>query len=134
MTDVNFDLVELKNSKIRGAGLGCFSTTLIPAGTLIGPYHGKYLTAKERNRVKNGVYMWKIHDDRFVDARHYPDNNPLRYVNGAKTKKQREKVNCIVKFIGATPEDEKIYYLTTRDIPRGEELIISYGNNYFIHE
>lgn len=131
--DINMELVEVKKSKIRNAGLGCFARTLIPAGTLIGPYHGKRLTAKQRRRVKSGVYIWKVHDDLFIDAIRHKENNPLRYVNGAKTPLQTSRINCIVKFLGPSPSEENVYYLVTKDIHPGEELIISYGKNYFVH-
>lgn len=129
--DTNFHLLELKKSKIRNAGRGCFAKTLIPAGTLIGPYHGRYMTLGERNRVKNGAYIWKINENRYVDAAKFDKNNPLRFVNGAKTEIQKSKINCIVKFIGSRPDDEKVYYMTTRDIHPGDELLISYGSTYF---
>lgn len=129
--DINFGLVELKKSKIRNAGIGVFAKTTIPIGTLIGPYHGRYMTLEQRNRVRNGTFIWKIHDNLYVDAKKYKKNNPLRYVNGAKTKLQKEKINCEVKFLGKDPDHLKIYYITTKNILPGEELIISYGDSYF---
>lgn len=129
--DIHLNLLEVRPSKIRNAGSGCFAKTVIPAGTVLGPYHGKYMTAKQRAKVQDGTYIWKIHEDRFVDAVRHDKNNPLRYVNGSKTTTQKKKINCEVKFIGTEPENEKVYYITTRTIPKDEELIISYGNNYF---
>ena len=134
MKNKNLHLVEVRPSLLRGAGKGCFAVTILPAGTILGPFHGKHLTAEERKKVNDSTYIWKIDDNLYVDAKEIPNHNPLRYVNGTKTKSQRAKTNCIVKFIGATPADEKVYYLTVRDIAPGEELLISYGNNYFIHE
>lgn len=129
---LNLGLLELKKSKIRNAGIGCFAKTTIPAGTIIGPYDGKYMTLKQRNRVQDGTYIWKITDNLFVDAKAFTKNNPLRYVNGAKTTLQKSKINCEVRFIGKDPSSLKVYYMTTKNILPGEELIISYGNNYFI--
>jgi hypothetical protein len=128
---MNLGLVEIRKSKIRNAGDGCFASTFIPKGTLLGPYRGKYMTAKERASVSNGAYIWKINENRFIDAIHHVKNNPLRYVNGAKTPTQTSRINCAVRFIGDTPSKEKVYYITTKDIPHGEELIISYGKIYF---
>lgn len=129
--DNNLHLLQLKKSKIRNAGTGCFAQTMIPSGTILGPYNGKYMTWKERQNVDNGMYIWRINDDRYVDAREYTTNNPLRYVNGAKTKQQQKKINCVVKMIGKDSSCEKVYYLTTRDILPNEELLISYGSTYF---
>lgn len=124
--NVNLDLLELKKSKIRNAGIGCFSKTIIPAGTMIGPYNGRYMKLIERNKVRDGTYIWKINNDLFVDGKKFKKNNPLRYVNGAKTALQKSKINCEVKFINS-----KVYYMTIRDILPNEELIISYGDHYF---
>lgn len=129
--DLNLELLELKKSKIRNAGIGCFAKTFIPMGTLLGPYKGRYLTRKERNRIRNGLYIWKLTEDRYVDAKHFKKDNPLRYVNGAKTKLQEEKINCEVKFLGRRPSEWKVYYITNRTILPGEELIVSYGDYYF---
>jgi SET domain-containing protein len=130
--DLNLDLIEVKKSKIRGAGLGAFAKTTIPAGTLMGPYHGRYMTTSQRNRVRDGTYIWKINDDLYVDAKPIRKNNPLRYVNGAKTSLQKKKINCEVKFFGATPSTMKVYYMTTKDVLPNEELLVSYGDYYFI--
>ncbi len=126
---INLNLVKVAPSKLHG--LGAFANTHIPEGTIIGPYKGKYMTPEERSLVKDGTYIWKINEHRFVDAKNHTKNNPLRYVNGAKTKGQKKKINMVMMNIGKTPKTEKVYYMAVRNIPRGEELIISYGNNYF---
>lgn len=127
--EINLDLVDVRPSTLRGAGKGCFAATVIPAGTLIGPFRGNYLTAEARRKVLDGTYIWKIHDDRYVDARELLHRNPLRYVNGAKTASQKSKINLVVKFL-----DSHVYYLTTRDIPKDTELLIDYGKDYFKHK
>lgn len=129
--DVNLGLLELKKSKIRNAGIGCFAKTTIPAGTIMGPYHGRYMTRRQRDKVRDGTYIWKIHDDLYVDAKRFRHNNPLRYVNGAKTKLQKGRINCEVKFLGSDLSAQKVYYMTTRDVMPGEELLVSYGDTYF---
>ena len=127
----NLHLVQVQQSKIRNAGLGCFASTFIPAGTIIGPYKGKYMTLRQRNKVTDGAYVWKIDENRFVDAIGHTKNNPLRYVNGTKTPLQKSRTNCAVKFLGETSK-ECVYYMTIKDIMPGEELLVSYGDNYFI--
>lgn len=128
---MNTHLLELKKSKIRNAGIGVFAKTVIPSSTLMGPYKGEYLNLKKRNERKDGTYIWKIHDNLYVDAKKFKKNNLLRYVNGAKTNIQKSKINCEVKFIGPSINKLKVYYIAIKDILPGEELIISYGNNYF---
>lgn len=131
--ELNLGLLEVKPSKIRNAGMGCFARTTIPAGTLLGPYNGKHMDLKQRNKVCNdGTYIWKIHDNLYVDAYQFKKNNPLRYVNGTKTKRQKEKLNCDVKFLGPNHNHLKVYYMTTKNILPGEELLVSYGDKYFV--
>jgi SET domain-containing protein len=125
-------LLEIKKSKIRNAGDGCFAKTIIPSGTIMGPYHGRYMDRKQRNRVMDATYIWKIHDNLFVDAKRFKKDNPLRYINGSKTSVQKKKINCDVKFIGPDHNNLKVYYMATKNILPGEELIISYGNTYFL--
>lgn len=129
--DTHLDLLDVRKSNIRNAGVGCFAKTMIPHGTLMGPYKGRYMNRKQRNRLSNGTFIWKINDDRYVDGIDHRENNPLRYVNGAKTKIQKSKINCIVKMIGSSPQNEKVFYMATKDIKPNEELIISYGSTYF---
>jgi SET domain-containing protein len=128
---INLHLLTVEPSKIRNAGLGCFAAVFIPAGTIIGPYKGKYMTLRQRNDIMNGAYIWKINENRFVDAIDHIKNNPLRYVNGTKTPLQKNRTNCAVKFLGPTNK-ERVYYMTIKDIKKGEELLVSYGNNYFL--
>jgi hypothetical protein len=131
--NVNLNLVEVKPSKIHGSGgFASEKGPIIPAGTIIGPYKGKYMNLEERNKVMDGTYIWKINDNRFVDAKDCMKSNPLRFVNGAKTKSQRKKINCRMMNIGKYPSTEKVYYITTKNIKPGEELLIDYGPFYFI--
>jgi hypothetical protein len=129
----NLGLLEVRKSKIRNAGMGCFAKTMIPAGIILGGYHGRHMTRAERDRVRDGAYIWKIHDNLYVDAKNHKSRktNPLRYVNGAKTKRQQDKINCEVRFFGVDPSSLRVYYIATRNIFPGEELIISYGDSYF---
>ena len=126
---VNLNLLEVKPSKIHG--MGAFAKTSIPEGTVMGPYKGRYMTAEERAHVDDGAYIWKINENRFVDAKFSQKNNPLRYINGAKTKSQKKKVNCEMRNVGKFPCCEKVYYVTTKNVPAVEELIIDYGPYYF---
>lgn len=126
----NLHLLQVRPSPIHG--LGAFALTNIPRGTLIGPYKGKYLTAAQRKNVVNGAYMWKIHQNLYVDAMNFVTNNPLRYVNGSKTKAQQALVNCEMRVLQDAKGKKRIFYIITKDVPKDKEIIISYGNNYFV--
>jgi hypothetical protein len=126
MKNKNLHLVEVRPSLLRGAGNGCFAMTLLPAGTILGPFHGKHLTSEERKKVNDGTYIWKIDDNLYVDAKDFPNHNPLRYVNGAKTKSQRTKIN-----LRMIPKNNQVFYMTIRNVLPNEELIIDYGPDFF---
>merc|ERR1712224_585110 len=62
----------------------------------------------------------------YVDAEPANFSNWTRYVNGAKTKEQRKKVNMEVYQYG-----QKLYYRSSEDIDTDEELLIDYGSDYW---
>lgn len=129
----NLHLLELKPSPYHGTG--AFAKTFIQEGTLIGPYMGQHMTADQRKtQVQDYTYLWKINDKYYVDAKNFlHKGNPLPFVNGARTSAQRKKINCVMMNIGPCPSKEKVYYMTTKNILPGEELLIDYGSAYFKH-
>jgi len=120
----------IKKSKIKNAGKGVFAKYFLPKGTYIGYYKGDYITPEQKYSLKNHQYVWQIklgNEIYYIDGYKYKHNNPLRYVNGVKTLKQKRNTN-----VYAYQYDKKIHYKTLRDIEKGEELLIDYGDNYFI--
>lgn len=141
------DNFELKESKIKGAGLGIFAKTNIKARTGLGEYMGVFVSIKEFNEFSPEQkevgfdYGWEIHDFRgnknrpkgfklreqstigYVDAKDPTKSNYLRYINHP-AKDLEENV---------TPYqlNGKIFYMTARDIKEGEELYVNYGPQYF---
>ena len=113
----------VKKSKIRGAGLGLFANMDFPADVVLGEYWGVRTTTKPAN----GRYVWHIDT---IDGSVYIDaaNNdcPLRFVNGAKTERQHERINCKTYISHGA-----LLYVTTRAVKAGEELIVDYGPYYW---
>ena len=69
----------------------------------------------------------QINDDNrnvifYVDAIHEQASNWMRFVNSAM---ESDGANCIVRQV-----DYDIYFLTNREIKKGEELMIWYGTRY----
>jgi len=90
---------------------------------LAGP--SKVLTREDKNSAhecsnKNGFV--------YVDAVPVKDEekNPLRYVNGAQTEYEKNKVNVEAFFA-----DDRVWYYTTRDVQSGAELMVDYGGGYW---
>lgn len=145
----------VRDSEFSGAGSGLFSECDLPAGTLLGEYIGKvYSTAW---KVPNdGAYTWKVpacDDDRvltradqvawdtcgnrngfvYIDAQDIDrvrgsHANPLRFVNGAAKLEQRHLVN-----VDALLRSRRVFYFASRPLNRGDELVIDYGPQYWLH-
>ena len=113
----------VKKSKIRGAGLGLFANMDFPADAVLGEYWGVRTTTKPAN----GRYTWRVDTDDgpvYIDAAQ--NDCPLRFVNGAKTERQHERINC-----KTYTSHGALLYVTTRAVKAGEELIIDYGPYYW---
>lgn len=112
-------------STIRGAGKGLFAAEDIRKGTRIGQYCGK----RTRTYPRNADYAFAIDNGRktehYIDAR--KSRCLLKYVNGARTRKQHRRVN-----LEAYQYKKNIYYRSTRNIKKGEELILDYGDDYWV--
>ncbi|KAH3749527.1 hypothetical protein DPMN_184025, partial [Dreissena polymorpha] len=91
------DCLEIKTSKIAGAGLGVFSKEELESRIMFGPYRGDIT-----DDHKSG-YCWqgKIYKDgkgsHFVDAQNKANSNWMRYVNCAMTEADRNLVGLQYK-------------------------------------
>ena len=88
------------------------------------------MNARQYDKVKNDDYIWSLEINRkemFIDAKPIIKNNKLRYVNGAKTKAQKKKIN-----VESYQYNKQIRYRTTKKVKEGQEFIIDYGDEYFI--
>ncbi|XP_052268103.1 zinc finger protein 726-like isoform X2 [Dreissena polymorpha] len=102
------DCLEIKTSKIAGAGLGVFSKEGLQSKIMFGPYGGAIIT----DNHKSG-YCWK--DGKEATA----TSNWMRYVNCAMKEADTNLV--------ALQNKEGIYYCTLKPVSPGEELLVWYG-------
>ena len=63
----------------------------------------------------------------FIDAAKEKPGRELRFINGAHGKKQQKMIN-----VESYQYAEKIFYRARKNINPGEELIIDYGDNYWV--
>ena len=122
--------LDVRASRIRGAGKGLFAATDLPAGTRLGEYTGHRTKAQPRN----GNYVWEVNiyhpngsfsHHEYVDARRTP-TCILRYANGARTPAQRRLINTeMYQHRG------RVFYRTTKRVRRGTEIIVDYGEEYW---
>ena len=89
--------VYVKQSSIKQAGDGLFATKFIKKNTrLPEPYKGKLLTKQQFKKLKDFRWVFETGqtDGGFygIDAKHEMKDNPLRFVNGAKTTGQKKRM------------------------------------------
>ncbi|XP_052238901.1 PR domain zinc finger protein 4-like isoform X2 [Dreissena polymorpha] len=115
------DCLEIKTSKIAGAGLGVFSKVALESRVIFGPYGGDIIIENHRSG-----YCWQIYKEgkasHFVDAQNKATSNWMRYVNCP--------MNEADKNLVAIQYEEGIYYCTWKPVSSGEELLIWYGNEF----
>ena len=129
--------IEIKKSRIRGAGLGVFAKRFIPNKTILGYYKGrsyfpKNMKSKDWDLLDNSDYVMAIYDSdgdiyKYIDSSgvNKKYSNWTRNINGIKKKSQEKKQN--VRFI---QKRTRVAIETIKDIPIGTELIIDYGDEY----
>lgn len=119
-------MLSVRPSRIPNAGMGLFANKNIPANFHLGEYVGR------RTRTHpGGDYVWELVPDSRLSHKAYIDaaRNErclLRYVNGAKTKKQARRIN-----VAAYQYEGRLYYETIRPIRKDEELLMDYGPRYW---
>ncbi|XP_074029564.1 uncharacterized protein [Leptinotarsa decemlineata] len=108
-------ILSVRHSDIHGFGV--FATRNLKIGVRLGPYEGKI------TRIDTTVgYAWKLRDGRLIDASNERYSNYLRYVNCARNAEEQNLV--------AFQYDGKLYYRTSRNINKGEELLVFYGRTF----
>ena len=50
----------IQPSKIPGAGLGVFATSIVPRGVRFGPYKGRKVLKSKVDSSTNTSYMWEV--------------------------------------------------------------------------
>lgn len=124
--------IMLKPSTIPQAGMGAYAYDPIPAGA-----KGSYIGEKLHEDDHNPYYSWVIKDydpktgDEkpgkgqiifATDASNYKKGNWTRFVNCGKTSKDNN--------MDSQQEFDSMLYVAIRDIKKGEELFIDYGEAY----
>jgi SET domain-containing protein len=123
--------VVVKESNIPGAGNGVFAIKDIPANTTIGEYSGKLITNDEYRVLYNNNQWHYVME---VEQCSYPYTGWIKYIDGREGN-FTTRINYSppkfrnVKFLKICPPPYALV-VSTRDIKKGEELYIDYGDNY----
>eukprot|EP00931_Biecheleriopsis_adriatica_P026039 TRINITY_DN1586_c0_g1_i1.p1 TRINITY_DN1586_c0_g1~~TRINITY_DN1586_c0_g1_i1.p1 ORF type:complete len:199 (+),score=50.08 TRINITY_DN1586_c0_g1_i1:71-667(+) len=122
--------VEVRESKIPGAGKGLFARRDFAKGTLLpAPYRGRRLSLDQFKRLRDFRWCFEIAEGKCwaVDGKALKSGNPCRWVNGARTGAQRRQVNVV----GLKMEDGNAWFATLKAVPAGTEFLIDYGPGYW---
>jgi hypothetical protein len=111
--------LSIQPSTIPQAGLGVFALEDISKGSFVDEYKGVRCTG-----LKSGTYFFQINEEVGINAEGYPRCYMAMLNSNANTS---FLTNC--EFL---VKNEKIEVWTTRPVKRGEELMIDYGDRYFL--
>ena len=118
----------VKRSQLPDAGKGLFTKVFIPKGTKVVQYKGKITTWKGVDHKEgNNGYIYFVRRDYVIDARTWP-SALARYANDAEG---LQKVKGLRNNAEYMEEGEKVYIITTKDIPAGSEIFVEYGKEYW---
>lgn len=118
----------IKESKIPGAGNGLFTTVFIPKGTRIIEYKGRITSWKDvlNGKEFNG-YVYYINRNRVIDAMKRKKSLG-RYANDASGLIKIDGLSNNTRYV---VEDNRVFIEAKKDIPAGEEILVSYGKEYW---
>jgi uncharacterized protein len=124
--------LEIKKSRIPGAGKGLFAKADFKRGERVIEYTGEIITWKEcqkRNEALDGVglYYFYVSDKKCIDAQNVPESL-ARYANDAAgfVRLPGFRNNARFEVIRSKP-----YIIASRNIKPGDEIYVSYGKEYW---
>lgn len=125
--------IDIKQAKY---GLGAFAAQDMKSGDFIGDYVGNMLTVDDidilnhvtEHNGRNYFFEFaKENSEEMLDAA--PVGNATRFLNHAAT----ELANCEARILLVNGEHHIGFY-TTKAVARGDELLLWYGDNYWLNK
>lgn len=127
--------IEIRDSNIKGAGLGAFARKNIKSGTRLGEYTGERINFDNIDQydvdaLSKSQYRMIVGNKpniTIIDAREefIEKTNWTRFVNSVLSI-DSESLNVF-----SYQYNQKIYFKALKDIKKGEELLIFYGNDFW---
>jgi SET domain-containing protein len=114
------DFYEIKESSVPGIGKGVFATKNIKKERVISYYQGVLINTEQLKEIEDCTYILMIDQDAYVDATEEKYGNWTRYINHPP---KNVEPNLRFGSFGKVS--------TLRDIKKGEEFFISYGEDYW---
>ena len=120
--------LEVKRSTIPGAGKGLFTKKKIEKGRYITEYTGTISTWKEVNH-ENGsnLYIYYVNRNHVIDASKHT-KSVARYANDAKGIQRPKGFRNNAQYV---TENGRVFIQALVDINAGEEILVSYGKEYW---
>jgi hypothetical protein len=115
----------VKRSRLPCAGKGLFTKVYLPKGARIAEYKGRMITWKEFNA--DNPFIYSINRKHVIDARPYK-KTLARYANDARGLYSLKGVRNNSKYV---EDGFKVFIEATKDIKRGEEILVDYGKEYW---
>jgi hypothetical protein len=123
--------LHIDDSQLKNAGLGVYTDDDIPENTIIDEYTGELIESFDS--VINPYAFEILQPDKennimgiFIDASKLP-RCYMAMINDASIETKFNN-NCDFE---TDIENKKVYLVSTRDIGAGEELFVSYGEDYW---
>ena len=105
-----------------GMGLGLFTETNLREGDFVAEYSGNRIPTSYADTLKTR-YLFEVDQDWTVDGS--GRKNGARYINHSC------EPNCEAQIHDVYGNGGNIYIFAIKDIARGEEITIDYGDEYF---
>ena len=127
------ELIEVRQSRIPGAGRGLFALGFLKKGTRVTYYDGVLLDHAQAARVAEAdpSYMRSLTYDTVIDGLREPlvGRGAASFANHGQDASSRNAALKPVwnKFAHAT----SVVLVTTKDVESGTELLVNYGNMYW---
>ena len=119
----------VKESTLPGAGRGLFTKVAIAKGTRIVEYKGKLVTWKEVEKMaddRNG-YVFFFNSKNCIDA-WQTKKSVAHFANDAMGIARVEGVRNNSEYV---TENKRCYIEASKDIPKGAEILVGYGAEYW---
>ena len=121
----------LDKSTLPNAGKGLFTNVEIPKGEKIVQYKGEIITWKEcekRFGEDEGGYAFYVTSKHCIDA-YFTPQHLARYANDARGLSRIKGITN--NSVYETMKDKKVFIVSTKKIPAGAEIFVSYGDEYW---
>jgi len=118
----------IKKSSLPGSGKGLFTRIDITKGTRIVEYKGRIQTWKEvKKEDGHNGYLLRINWQVVINA--LPYTKALgRYANDARGLVKKKGITNNSEYV---VDGKRCFIEATRTIPKGEEILVSYGSEYW---